>query len=204
MGAFRDAIRAALRVELALRAGDIPRAVHGTVAFFEAALWDHLLERIERHPDPQKRRWFKIKNGEAPRGDKLLRKKDCSDDERKRPFLHKETVGGIDWYWVFDDEACAGRLAKYYLRRDALTQLCQAISSNVRELRNDVAHKEPTPVLMEDARRRMVEASLWSTNDTFMTQQVVQDVLRELRETNPDALCDDLISTIRSRLQDVP
>jgi hypothetical protein len=36
----RMAVRAALRVELALRAGDIPRAVHGTVAFLEAALWD--------------------------------------------------------------------------------------------------------------------------------------------------------------------
>jgi len=35
------AVRAALRVELALRAGDIPRAVHGTVAFFEAALWSN-------------------------------------------------------------------------------------------------------------------------------------------------------------------
>ncbi|HLH72746.1 MAG TPA: hypothetical protein VKX96_05635 [Chloroflexota bacterium] len=38
----RMAVRAALRVELALLAGDIPRAVHGTVAFFEAAFWDWL------------------------------------------------------------------------------------------------------------------------------------------------------------------
>lgn len=47
----RMAVRAALRIELALRAGEIARAVHGTVAFFEAALWDKLLEHFERDPN---------------------------------------------------------------------------------------------------------------------------------------------------------
>ena len=37
----RMAVRAAIRVEFGLKSGDIPRAVHGTVAFFESALWEN-------------------------------------------------------------------------------------------------------------------------------------------------------------------
>jgi|GEM_PF-425286 len=48
----RMAVRAALRVELALRAGDIPRAVHGTVAFFEAALPATVPARLGKGPLP--------------------------------------------------------------------------------------------------------------------------------------------------------
>lgn len=197
----RMAIRAALRVELALRADDIPRAVHGTVAFFEAALWDRLLEHFERSSDPKKRRFFKVKSGEAPKGDKLLRQGGCSDDDRKRPFELKETVDGVDWYWVYDaDGGPAARLAKYFLQSDALTKLDAALGSNIRELRNDVAHDEPTSALMDDARRRMREAQLWSTTDTFLSQPLVQAVLKELGEPVPEKLLTDLLSEIRRRL----
>jgi hypothetical protein len=193
------AVRAALRLELALRADDIPRAVHGTVAFFESALWDRLGERLERSTDPSKRRLFRLKSGDAPTCDKLLRKGDSSDDDRKRPFEHRDKVDGVDWYWIHDDEACAGRLAKYYLRSKPLEDLNTAVSK-VRELRNDVAHNEPTPELMGDARRRMADANLWSSDGRFLPQQLVRDVLIELGEPHPDRLCDDLIRTARSRL----
>src|SRR5205807_9301817 len=51
----RQAVRAALRVEFALMADDVPDAVHGTVAFFEAALWDHLNERLDEQKGPSER-----------------------------------------------------------------------------------------------------------------------------------------------------
>jgi len=201
----RMAVRAALRVELALRAGDIPRAVHSTVAFFEAALWDKLGERIERSSDPKKRRFFQVKSGVAPAGDKLLRKGDGSDEDRKRPFELKETVDGVAWYWVYDsDGGPAARLAKHYLMSNNLEALAQAMSQDVRALRNDVAHDEPTPELMNVARTRMQTAQLWSHNDTFLSQPLVQDVLKDLGEQCPDQLCINLVSTVRERLLAIP
>jgi len=196
----RMAVRAALRVELSLRAGDIPRAVHGTVAFFEAALWDRLGERIERSTDPKKRRYFKVKSGDAPTGDKLLRQAG-SDDDRKRPFELKETVDGVAWYWCFDGDGGPGaRIAKYFLQSKALTEFDNALRSNIRELRNDVAHDEPTANLMNDARCRMQTATLWSKPDTFLSQSLVQTVLKELGEQAPEKLLATLLAEVRRRL----
>jgi len=199
------AVRAALRVEFALRAGDVPRAVHGTVAFFEAALWDGLNERVERSADPKRHRYFRIKSGAGPSDDKLLRLGDGSDEDRKRPFELKDTIDGVAWYWIYDgDGGPAARLAKRFLERDGLVAFDRALGSDIRELRNDVAHNEPTADLMEDARRRMLEASLWSTSSAFLHQPLVRNVLCELGEQNPASLCDDLVSTVRSRLLDAP
>lgn len=199
----RMAVRAALRVELALRADDIPRAVHGTVAFFEAALWDGLNDRVERSGDAERRRYFRIKSGEAPSGDKLLRKGDGSDEDRKRPFELKDTIDEVAWYWIYDgDGGPAARIAKRFLKRDGLTAFDNALGSGVRALRNDVAHNEPTPELMDDARAQMRNAQLWSDEDTFISQQLVQAVLSELGVQSPERLCEDLISTVRSRLLD--
>jgi len=205
---LRDArmgVRAALRVELALRAGDIPRAVHGTVAFFEAALWDHLRERATRHPD--KRRCFKLNPAPA---DDLVRERDPKkleslskndhEENGKRPFIYKYSEDGVDWYWIEDKDPCGVKIAKYYLKRDALTKLGQMVSS-VRDLRNDVAHSEPTPELMDDARRRMREAGLWSQSGTVLAAPCVQEALRELGEQQPERLVDDLLATIRHRLR---
>src|SRR5690606_7688161 len=127
----RMAVRAALRVELSLRAGDIPRAVRGTVAFFEAALWDRLLEHFERSSDPKRRRCFKVKGGKVPTGEKLLRRGDGSDDDRKRPFGLRDAGDGIDWYWVHDgDGGPAARIARYFLQSDALTKFDAALGSS--------------------------------------------------------------------------
>jgi hypothetical protein len=200
----RMAVRAALRVEFGLRAGDIPRAVHGTVAFFEAALWDHLCEKTSRHPS---KRQFKF---HAAPADDLVRERDAAKlaalsktkqrEDRDRPFIFKEAADGVDWYWIDDNEICAVQLAKHYLKVDGLTKLGQALSSDIRELRNDVAHNEPTPELMDDARRRMTAAKLWSEVNGFLAQPLVQEVLRELGEQHPEGLCDDLLRTVRSRL----
>lgn len=195
------AVRAALRVEFALRAGDVPCAVHGTVAFFEAALWDGLNDRVQRSGDPERRRYFRIKSGQAPSGDKLLRQGCGSDEDRKRPFELKDTIDGVDWYWIYDgDGGPAARLAKRFLNHNGLVAFDKALGSGVRALRNDVAHNEPTPELMDDARAQMREAQLWSGEDTFLSQSLVQAVLRELGVQSPDQLCQNLISTVRSRL----
>jgi len=214
------AVRVALRVEFALRAGDIPRAVHGTVAFFEAALWDHLLECLERHPGRNKRRYFKFKSGKAPcdklfhQGDgavershvsacktckKLIRQDDVSDEDRKRPFRFKEAENGVAWFWINDDDVCAVRLAKYYLKLDGLTKLGKAISG-VRDLRNDVAHNEPTPRLMREARSKMIEKKLWSEDSRFLSVSLVQDTLKELGIETPENLCDHVLDEVRERL----
>lgn len=196
----RMAVRAALRVELALRAGDIPRAVHGTVAFFEAALWDRLGERVERSSDPKKRRYFKVKSGEAPTGDKLLKHGDGSDDDRKRPFELKETVDGIDWYWVYDGDGGPGaRIARDFLQSAALKEFDVALKE-VRELRNDIAHDEPTPDLMNHAGTRIRNTALWSNTDTFLSQPLVQAVLKELGEASPQNLLTNLLAEVRRRL----
>lgn len=197
----RMAVRAALRVELALRAGDIPRAIHGTVAFFEAALWDGLNERVERSEDPNRRRYFRIKNGEAPSCDKLLRQGDGSAEDRKRPFELKDTIDGVSWYWIYDgDGGPAARLAKRFLKCDGLVAFDRALGSEVRALRNDVAHNEPTPELMDDARSQMRRANLWSERDTFLSQELAREVLRELGVACPDQLAVDLIQEVRGRL----
>lgn len=198
----RMAVRAALRVELALRAGDIPKAVHGTVAFFEAALWDRLLERMERCAEPKKGRLFRFKDGAAPTCENLLRQDDGSVEDRKRPFERKETVHGVDWYWVHDgDGGPGGRIAKYYLVSSALKGLDDTLAKGrIRELRNDIAHNEPTPDLMKDAGTRMRREALWSDSDTFLSQRLVADVLNELGVSRPESLLSNLLAEVRRRL----
>lgn len=200
----RMAVRAALRVELGLRAGDIPRAVHGTVAFFEAAFWDHLGEKTSRHPS---KRQFKF---HVPPAEDLVRERDPARlaalsknkhrEDRARPFIFKETADGSDWYWIDDSEICAIQIAKHYLKLESQTKFGQALDHEIRELRNDVAHNEPTPALMEDARRQMAAKKLWSSDDRFLTQEIVQRVLGDLDVIEPESLCDNLIAEVRARL----
>jgi hypothetical protein len=70
----------------------------------------------------------------------------------------------------------------------------------VKALRNDVAHNEPTPALMDDARGRMQAAALWSTADTFLSQQLVRDVLFDLGEPEPIRLLENLLVEVRKRI----
>jgi hypothetical protein len=189
----RMAVRAGLRVELALRAGDIPRAVGGTVAFFESALWDRLLEHFER--DATDVRWLKLREGaETPVGN-LLR--EGVDDDKNRPFESKSRPDGQAWFWFH--ESGAGRFARDYLKSASLKKLLDAIDK-VKALRNDVAHNEPTPELMSVARTRMQASSLWSSADTFLSQPLVQSVLKDLGEPSPEVLLAKLLTEVRSRL----
>jgi|GEM_PF-621174 len=205
------AVRNALRVEFALRAGDIPRAVHGTVAFFEAALWDNLYKHVERSSDPGRRKFYRFKTGAAPLEHKLRRtgRPDCRND-RKRPFECKETIDGIDWYWIYDDRACSGNLVKYFLKSDALKNYNKALgtqdqnsrsySGDIRDLRNDVAHEEPTPELMRDAAILMRKAKLWSESGSFLRQPLVQFVFEELDVSGSGELLEKLLTEMRERL----
>ncbi|WP_437203592.1 hypothetical protein [Planctomicrobium sp. SH664] len=199
----RMSVRAALRVELALRAGDIPRAVHGTVAFFEAALWDHLLDNFEYSDQRQgNAAVVTLRLGaKVPNGKKLLRN-DEPDDNKKRncPFEHSENRT----YLFFEDGA--GRFARDYVNSKSLKDLVVTVDK-VKVLRNDVAHNEPTPSLMKVARSRMEAAQLWSNdksnNIKFLSQPLVQDVLKELGEPDPAQLCENLLSTVRKRLRTI-
>lgn len=195
----RMAVRAALRVELALRAGDIPRAIHGTVAFLESALWDHLAPRVERHPSSS--RLFRIVQPPLPT---TLVRDENADDNSKRPFDLKKTINGVDWYWIHDDRVCCTRLAKRYLALDGLEKLAQASDPVAWDLRNDIAHNEPTPELMNVARTRMQEAGLWSNTNTFLAQPLVENVLLELGVDSPREILNDLLKTVRATLLAVP
>lgn len=181
----RMAVRAALRVELALRAEDIPRAVHGSVAFFEAAFWDWLRQRDFNRDDGASS--GNLDDGftftSSPTGDRFK--------NRGGSWRINDFKKGVDaWLPV--------------LQKPALQNLWNSLTDEIRDLRNDVAHNEPTPALIDDARRRMTEVSLWSRDGTFLTQPLVQDVLRELGEQNPTDLCAELISAVRTRLLEFP
>ncbi len=192
----RMAVRAALRVELALRAGDIPRAVHGTVAFYESALWDHLLDRFERTGQRQRGlEELRLKTEvPVPTGEKLLRNEQRDEKEKRNcPFERLENGN----YLFFEDGA--GRFARDYVKSQPLKSLLDAVEK-VKQLRNDVAHNEPTPKFMENARRQMQNVALWSSSDTFLSQPLVQEVLKELGEQCPEQLCNNLLLTVRERL----
>jgi hypothetical protein len=185
----RMAVHAALRVELALRAGDLPRAVHGTVAFFEAALWDWLRQRDFAGEDQA--------SGSLAEGFTFASE---PTGEKKRRFSKR--TGGIKW--CINDFRAGIDAWLPVLGKTNLCALWAALTNDVRNLRNDVAHNEPTTALMDGAKRTMRDAKLWSDQDTFLSQPLVQNVLRELGEKDPDHLCDNLVSTIRSRLLDAP
>jgi hypothetical protein len=56
---------------------------------------------------------------------------------------------------------------------------------------------------MAEAYSKMIEAQLWSSDNTFLSQPLVKGVLEELGEQDPDQLCRDLITTVRARLRAV-
>jgi hypothetical protein len=190
---------AAIRVELALRSGNIPSAVHGTVAFFECALWDHLDSCIEQHPS-----------------DRVYRPRSRTDalfyPLVKTPIAYgpfEEDNRQTGWYRVHDDDRGGIEIAENYLKKPALIQFGKTISNKYRRgfpnqeiygLRNDIAHNEPTRELIDTARQKMQGSGLWSKSDTFLTQDLVKNVLTELGEDAPETILDDLIADVRKRL----
>jgi len=190
----RMGVRAALRVELALRAGDIPRAVHSTAAFCEAALWDWLRQRNFPNSDGVASgdldSGFTFRPGYEPTGDKKKRfLRDKNNGKWRIDDRNHKTDGFIAWLDI--------------LQKPKLHELWEAVN-NVRVLRNDVAHNEPTLNLMAEARLRMRATKLWygtDTNaDTFLSQPLVQGVLTELGEPEPTKLLEALLAEVRRRL----
>lgn len=174
------------------------------MAFFEAALWDKLNQEVTRHGN--KKRLFRLNH--AP-DITLVRERDPNtlaglsktkqEEERKKPFVFKEADTDGDWYWIDDTEVCAVRIAEHYLKSEKLKNLGQAVNK-IRDLRNDVAHDEPTPDLMMDARTRMRTAALWSEDCTFLSQPLVQNVLNDLGEREPSKLLENLLAEVRHRI----
>lgn len=188
------AARSALRVELALRADDIPRAVHGTVAFFEAGLWDWL-----------RRRDFMVADqamGSLAEGFMFEAK---PTGEKKDRFFFSKTGGK----WRINCIKSGTEAWVNVLNKPKLTAFWNALTDDVRNLRNDVAHNEPTVELMDGAAEKMRAVQLWanqagSDQNTFLTQPLVKDVLIELGVDNPEHLLESLLIEVRSRLRSVP
>ncbi len=121
------------------------------------------------------------------------------EDDKNRPFENK-TKNGQTGFWFH--ESGAGRFAGNYVKSQPLKALHDAIEK-VKQLRNDVAHNEPTPELMAEACCRMQEAGPWSCKGTFLSQPLVQNVLKELGESQPDQLLECLLAKVRQHLTSV-
>jgi hypothetical protein len=183
------AVRAALRVELALRAGDVPRAVHGTVAFFESALWDWLRQRD-----------FTTEDGASGSIEEGFTFSQGPNDGQKKRF--RKVIRNGREIWKINDFKDGVEAWLEVLDKRKLRAFKEKLSDDIRELRNDVAHNEPTPELMKKAREATQNADLWSRDDPpqFLKQPLVQEVLTELGVEEPDLLCEKLLETVRSRL----
>ncbi|HMU41513.1 MAG TPA: hypothetical protein PKE31_21070 [Pseudomonadota bacterium] len=191
----KRAVRSALQVELALRAGNIPSAVHGTVAFFESALLDHLDQRRTFVSSDDRSDWYRF----DPQPDPSLVGKDSKGN--LLPF-QKKLVEKEDLYKTLEYEhRHATRILDEYLKQPKLQEFGKAISA-IRKLRNDVAHNVPTPKKMEQAKKDMCKAKLWSsdTPPQFLKQQLVSAVLEELQVETPQNLCEELVSEVERRL----
>lgn len=160
--------------------------MHGTVSFFEAALWDWLRQRDFVKDD-------QATGGNLSDGFTFANK---PDEKHEKRFRQK---GGK---WFINDFRDGQQAWVGVLNQPALTAYFNALTDDIRSLRNDVAHNEPTQELMQQAQNRMQGASLWSTDapPSFLCQPFVRDVLRELGEQNPETLHTELIKDIRSRL----
>jgi hypothetical protein len=193
------AVRTALRVELALRAGDIPRAIHGTIAFFESALWDHLNSRLESKQvkgETLYRVNTNLPDTEVKQLNIVVDTLKGEHGAKTKPFEKSNETEG--WFLVNDNAQCASLLVNEFLKEPELVNLEKAVKK-VRYLRNNIAHNEPKPELMRSANNKMEKSNLWA-NDRFLTQSLVSNVLAELDVSNPASLCDNLINTVRDRL----
>jgi hypothetical protein len=198
----RMAVSAALRVELALKAGDIPRAIHGTVAFFEAALWDGLNDCVKRVKVKDGSTLFQINDEHLGKIAGLMWEdgKPYKDHNDTKPFFFVKTEDGVNLYKIYDSNLTAGNLARVFLGRESLFCLFKTLTGKIRDLRNDVSHNLPTPELMDSAKATMVKKELWGSNDTFLDQKLIMSVLTELGVGSPTSLWSELFSEIRKRL----
>lgn len=182
----KKAAWSALRVEAALRAKDIPRAIQGTVAFLEAALWDH---------------WAKYdfeRDGLCGNPRTGFTRTSGSSEDKGSRYRYDERR---DRYWpiVYERKAVDEWVEVLGSRR--LRELNAAVR-RIRHLRNDVSHGEPGEDTVASATKEMVEAGLWSRDEPrgFLRQPLVKDVLAELNVNAPERLWKDLFDEVRRRI----
>jgi hypothetical protein len=198
-GSEQRAAHVAMRVELALRCGDIPRAVQGTVSFFEAAVWDHL---YARHAAP---------SGEPDAKGRIRFVVSPEPPVERSPFVTVPETDeqGRRLYYINNFGADALKIARDYLRGHppergvaALLALEPRVAAALLS-RNIVAHGEPSRERLEQARATMTQQKLWSEDGHrtyFLRQPLIRDVLVELGVTEPQRLCDRLIQAVRAQV----
>ncbi len=215
----KRSLRAGLLLEMALRAKDIPRAIHLTVSFFESAIWDHLESRFVWNADQPRRI-----GAEVPMSPKLVivpggTKEPLPKDNTARPFLFIGLNDGLHVYEVRDGSAQAGKLVKHALKDPSLQALSTQISKSpdvprdrpvalqgkgVRDLRNDVAHSIPSEEFIASASAMMASWGLWSGAPSIVGQALVEDVFESLNGSSIGARLDGLVDRLAQRLKDHP
>ena len=193
------AANAAMRGELALRCADVPRAVQGSVSFFEAAVWDHLYARhIEEQAERTKDDRAQFRVTPDPEEKQAIAAVPATDSQGRKLY----TINN------FSDKSRS--IARDYLRRHgpAETTALLKLESKIpdaQHLRNLVAHGEPRTDRIAQAQQKMEKLQLWSTSapPRFLSQPLIRDVLAELKVDAPEALCDRLIAEVRRRLRGI-
>jgi hypothetical protein len=196
-GSEQRAAHVAMRVELALRCGDIPRAVQGTVSFFEAAVWDHLhsgyLRLAAASPSTGFPRFHVDPDPASVTDDKHL----------KEAMKRREGSYEIHNYGKRSITLAAQYLHQISTAKHLPTGALHALSQDfekVLDLRNKVAHGEPTREVVAEMQSTMRDKALWSCDDRFLCQPLIREVLAELKVEEPDTLCEKLIGEVRSRI----
>jgi hypothetical protein len=200
------AAHAAVRVELALRCGDLPRALQGTVAFFEAAVWDHLERYItkERPPAPSDgHRSFEL--SVAPPAN-LKEMKPLKNDPSAYAIQNfgKKSLKIVEQYLHLNDQSEHKRVTA------ALLAFGRVLPGAL-ELRNQVAHGEPTREKLRGASAEMCLLGLWLPQDEaqgkplrFLSHPMVQQILQVLGIDHPDQLCETLLRQVSARVRATP
>lgn len=205
------AASAALRTEAALRCEDWPRAILGTYATFEAAVWDQLYQHhIDGTVYHEGKLLFRLRHA-------LPASWVDPDDQKPKhaPIKLQQTAAdGTSYYSIECYSDKASKILKEHLER-AIPNTCAALlalahpirqTSNARNL---VAHGEPNREKLEAAKLAFTRQHLWTPSSAaspktgtlrFMSSPLVSSALTELGITNPESLFDRLVAAVRESL----
>jgi hypothetical protein len=188
-----NSVQSALRVELAVRTEDVPRAVQGAVAFSEVAIWDYLKRKLSLQEADIINDVIKI---QEPVDEKFVGK----NKNDGKPFIKQEDSAEYYRYMIRIDARTARDFGAY-IGNNPLKDMIGKVGK-IRELRNNAVHVRPTPIRMATVKEKMRNLQLWSSSgNTFLDQKPVQEILTRLDRTLvPARLLDDLIADVRKRL----
>ena len=200
------ALATALRVELALRRGDIARAIHGTYAFYEAAIWDFIYRDHVRstHALPDGRLVFQL----APEP-VLPDLEDGFEPASSVPERGSGRQTGEPGFFAIKNfgKGCKV-IRKHYLAphaaEPAATVALKALGEAVTQielLRNLVAHSEPSRERLASAQEQMRQKKLWSRKQrpSVLTQPLFLDVLAALGISSLEQALASLLADVRAR-----